>query len=187
MFTLEQVVPWGRSLDEYRRMFDLSADDLRLRSSDVVITRWTTRARGIRGARWPDVAESSRRSRAFPAGDTTSLHRVDLPAIPHDDWKLSADREARMAEDRCFPRRIFRLKDSRVSVPYRAISVQHIWGNRPSGVSQGAGSYAASFLGTWALGFPSSSAPSGPSPSRRRCTSPHPHARPSATDARARC
>jgi hypothetical protein len=31
MFTLEQVVPWGRSLDEYRRMFDLSADDLRLR------------------------------------------------------------------------------------------------------------------------------------------------------------
>ena len=31
MFTLEQVVPWGRSLDEYRRMFDVSADDLRLR------------------------------------------------------------------------------------------------------------------------------------------------------------
>jgi hypothetical protein len=31
MFTLEQVVPWGRSFDEYRRMFDLSPDDLRLR------------------------------------------------------------------------------------------------------------------------------------------------------------
>jgi Methylase involved in ubiquinone/menaquinone biosynthesis len=31
MFTLERVVPWGRSFDEYRRMFDLSSDDLRLR------------------------------------------------------------------------------------------------------------------------------------------------------------
>jgi hypothetical protein len=29
MFTLEQVVPWGRSFDEYRRMFALSEDDLR--------------------------------------------------------------------------------------------------------------------------------------------------------------
>jgi hypothetical protein len=28
MFTLEQVVPWGRSFDEYRRMFALSEDDL---------------------------------------------------------------------------------------------------------------------------------------------------------------
>jgi hypothetical protein len=28
MFTLEQVVPWGRSFDEYRRMFALSDDDL---------------------------------------------------------------------------------------------------------------------------------------------------------------
>ena len=28
MFTLEQVVPWGRSFDEYRRMFALSGDDL---------------------------------------------------------------------------------------------------------------------------------------------------------------
>ena len=28
MFTLEQVVPWGRSFDEYCRMFSLSDDDL---------------------------------------------------------------------------------------------------------------------------------------------------------------
>ena len=28
MFTLDQVVPWGRSFDEYRRMFALSDDDL---------------------------------------------------------------------------------------------------------------------------------------------------------------
>lgn len=31
MFTLDQVVPWGRSFDEYQRMFALTADDLRLR------------------------------------------------------------------------------------------------------------------------------------------------------------
>jgi hypothetical protein len=29
MFTLEQIVPWGRSFDEYRRMFALSDVDLR--------------------------------------------------------------------------------------------------------------------------------------------------------------
>lgn len=29
MFTLDQVVPWGRSFDEYRRMFALTHDDLR--------------------------------------------------------------------------------------------------------------------------------------------------------------
>ena len=28
MFTLDQVVPWGRSFDEYRRMFALTDDDL---------------------------------------------------------------------------------------------------------------------------------------------------------------
>ena len=28
MFTLEQVVPWGRSFDEYRQMFALTGDDL---------------------------------------------------------------------------------------------------------------------------------------------------------------
>ena len=28
MFTLNQVVPWGRSFDEYRRMFNLTDDDL---------------------------------------------------------------------------------------------------------------------------------------------------------------
>ena len=28
MFTLDQVVPWGRSFDEYCRMFSLSSDDL---------------------------------------------------------------------------------------------------------------------------------------------------------------
>lgn len=28
MFTLDQVVPWGRSFAEYRRMFDLTDDDL---------------------------------------------------------------------------------------------------------------------------------------------------------------
>src|SRR5688572_9915115 len=31
MFTLEQVVPWGRSFDEYCRMFALDDDDLGLR------------------------------------------------------------------------------------------------------------------------------------------------------------
>jgi hypothetical protein len=31
MFTLDQVVPWGRSFDEYQRMFALTSDDLRLR------------------------------------------------------------------------------------------------------------------------------------------------------------
>ena len=30
MFTLSTVVPWGRSVDEYQRMFALGADDLRL-------------------------------------------------------------------------------------------------------------------------------------------------------------
>lgn len=30
-FTLDKVVPWGRSFDEYVRMFDLSAADLQLR------------------------------------------------------------------------------------------------------------------------------------------------------------
>jgi hypothetical protein len=30
MFTLDQVVPWGRSFDEYRRMFALTETDLRL-------------------------------------------------------------------------------------------------------------------------------------------------------------
>ena len=30
-FTLDKVVPWGRSFDEYRRMFALSDDDLRTR------------------------------------------------------------------------------------------------------------------------------------------------------------
>ena len=29
MFTLEQVVAWGRSFDEYRRMFSISEQDLR--------------------------------------------------------------------------------------------------------------------------------------------------------------
>lgn len=31
MFTLDQVVPWGRSFDEYRRMFALTDDNLGLR------------------------------------------------------------------------------------------------------------------------------------------------------------
>lgn len=31
MFQLDQVVPWGRSFEEYQRMFALSDDDLRLR------------------------------------------------------------------------------------------------------------------------------------------------------------
>ena len=31
MFTLDKVVPWGRSFDEYRRMFALTDDDLRTR------------------------------------------------------------------------------------------------------------------------------------------------------------
>ena len=31
MFTLDRVVPWGRSFDEYRRMFALTADDLQMR------------------------------------------------------------------------------------------------------------------------------------------------------------
>ena len=31
MFTLDRVVPWGRSFDEYRRMFGLPDKDLALR------------------------------------------------------------------------------------------------------------------------------------------------------------
>src|ERR1700747_2525949 len=31
MFTLNQIVPWGRSFEEYRRMFALSDADLQLR------------------------------------------------------------------------------------------------------------------------------------------------------------
>ena len=31
MFTLDQVVPWGRSFEEYQRMFALTDEDLRLR------------------------------------------------------------------------------------------------------------------------------------------------------------
>ena len=31
MFTLAQVVPWGRSFEEYRRMFSLTGEDLNLR------------------------------------------------------------------------------------------------------------------------------------------------------------
>jgi hypothetical protein len=31
MFTLDQVVPWGRSFDEYCKMFALTPDDLQLR------------------------------------------------------------------------------------------------------------------------------------------------------------
>jgi hypothetical protein len=31
MFSLDQIVPWGRSFDEYRRMFTLTEEDLRLR------------------------------------------------------------------------------------------------------------------------------------------------------------
>lgn len=34
MFTLDTVVPWGRSFDEYRSMFDLSARELGLRILD---------------------------------------------------------------------------------------------------------------------------------------------------------
>jgi hypothetical protein len=34
MFTLDQVVPWGRSFDEYRRMFALTDCDLRLKILD---------------------------------------------------------------------------------------------------------------------------------------------------------
>src|SRR5262245_30407587 len=34
MFTLDEVVPWGRSFDEYQRMFALTGDDLQLRLLD---------------------------------------------------------------------------------------------------------------------------------------------------------
>jgi SAM-dependent methyltransferase len=34
MFTLDEVVPWGRSFEEYQRMFALTEDDLRLRLLD---------------------------------------------------------------------------------------------------------------------------------------------------------
>ena len=33
-FKLEKVIPWGRSLEEYVRMFDLTSDDLRLKILD---------------------------------------------------------------------------------------------------------------------------------------------------------
>jgi hypothetical protein len=34
MFTLDRVVPWGRSFDEYRRMFALTDEDLQMRIID---------------------------------------------------------------------------------------------------------------------------------------------------------
>jgi hypothetical protein len=34
MFTLDEVVPWGRSSDEYRRMFELADDELNLKIVD---------------------------------------------------------------------------------------------------------------------------------------------------------
>lgn len=37
MFTLESVVPWGRSFDEYRRMFALCAQELSRAGHDVAI------------------------------------------------------------------------------------------------------------------------------------------------------
>ncbi len=33
-FKLESIVPWGRSLEEYLRMFDLTDDDLKLKLLD---------------------------------------------------------------------------------------------------------------------------------------------------------
>ena len=39
MFTLDQVVPWGRSFDEYRRMFALTDDDFAAGSSGAAMAR----------------------------------------------------------------------------------------------------------------------------------------------------
>ncbi len=33
-FKLEKIIPWGRSMQEYIRMFDLTPDDLRLQILD---------------------------------------------------------------------------------------------------------------------------------------------------------
>lgn len=34
-FFLNDVVPWGRNLDEYRCMFQLSDDDMKKRNKDI--------------------------------------------------------------------------------------------------------------------------------------------------------
>lgn len=49
MFKLDQVVPWGRSFEEYRRMFALSDADLggRILDGDVVKAVDQVRAAGV--------------------------------------------------------------------------------------------------------------------------------------------
>jgi hypothetical protein len=81
MCTLEQVVPWGRSFDEYRRIFALTDDDLRLRilgcgDGGEPQRRGDTSRRSGRLVR-SDLPE---RCRSDPGAD-----RVDLRSNPRAD------------------------------------------------------------------------------------------------------
>jgi hypothetical protein len=67
MFTLNQIVPWGRSFEEYRRMFSLSDGDLQLRIL------------GCADGPASFNAESTRRGAAVTSIDP--LYRVDNSAI----------------------------------------------------------------------------------------------------------
>jgi hypothetical protein len=67
MFTLDEIVPWGRSFEEYRRMFVLSDADLGLRILSC--------ADGPAGFN----AESTRRDTAVVSMDP--LYRLDTTTI----------------------------------------------------------------------------------------------------------
>jgi hypothetical protein len=52
MFTLDRVAPWGRSFEEYRRMFALSDRDLRVGSAIIVYAPIQTLSDDNATARW---------------------------------------------------------------------------------------------------------------------------------------
>jgi hypothetical protein len=122
-FTLDQVVPWGRSFEEYRRMFAFSDDDLRLRilgcgdgpasfnaeasrhgcrviSADPLY-RFTAEQIGSRIQQTSDqVLEQTRRNKREFAWDTIrsveELRRIRLEAMD----EFLADYEAGKAQGR---------------------------------------------------------------------------------------
>ena len=123
MFTLDKVVPWGRSFEEYRRMFLLTDDDLRGRirgcadgpaGFNAEATRrgarvtscdplYELRAEQIReriAATAQDILEQTRRNRDdFVWDDITSieeLHRVRMAAMD----EFLADYDAGRSEGR---------------------------------------------------------------------------------------
>jgi hypothetical protein len=100
LFTLDKVVPWGRSFDEYRRMFVLTEDDLRRRvlgcadgpagfnaeatrrgmrvtSCDPLYAFSAEQIRGRIAATAEDILEQTRRNRdEFVWDEITSLERL---------------------------------------------------------------------------------------------------------------